>query len=170
MSIPFDAQVASGKTALTRTRVSAPLQWLLDHDLIKGWACNWGEGKALVDTDAMDERTGYAIGYDPNTDAWYLPEVLKFDTIYCGYVLNTLDAWHATDVSVQIQSRLRPGGIAYIAVRLDEVAGEPYRDGVITKRGTFQVNYSQFKFITYIHKTSHYGIYTIRSNHDLPMS
>jgi hypothetical protein len=156
-----DTKAASAKTAIARKRVSAPLQWLLDNDLIKGHACNWGEGKAKVDTLAMDGRTGYAIGYDPNTDAWYLPQGSKFDTIYVGYVLNTLDTLESTRCVAHVRDHLAPGGTAYFAVRFDEVNGTPYEDGVITKRGTFQTNvYRLFKDSGgFIHKTSNWGIF-----------
>lgn len=160
----FDTTVVSAKTAIHRTRVSAPLQWLLDNDLIQGDACNWGEGRAFVDTAAMNERTGYAIGYDPmstvDTNRW-LP-TRKFDTIYCGYVMNVVLVEEARHIEKQIKEHLNPGGTAFIAVRIDEVHGEPYRDGVITKRGTFQVSYAPYMFPEYIlHKTGHYAIYTI---------
>jgi SAM-dependent methyltransferase len=167
----IDTRAASAKTAIARKRVSAPLQWLLDQDLIKGRACNWGEGKAKVDTLAMDERTGYAIGYDPNTDAWYLPQGSKFDTIYVGYVLNTLDTDESGKCVAHVKDHLAPGGTAYFSVRFDDVNGVPYQDGVITRRGTFQTNvYREFrKTAAFLHKTSNWGIFT-EVNNDLPMS
>jgi hypothetical protein len=160
----FDTTVISAKTAIHRTRVSAPLQWLLDQDLIKGKCCNWGEGRAFLDTEAMQDRTGWCIGYDPmstvDTNRW-MPKG-TFDTIYCGYVMNVVLVEEARHIEQQILDHLNPGGTAYIAVRIDEVHGTPYRDGVITKRGTFQASYKDFVHGDYtIHKTGHYAIYTL---------
>jgi hypothetical protein len=137
----------------------------LDHDKIKGYACNWGEGKAFVDTEAMQERTGAAVGYDPNStkDSSRWMPLDKFDTIYCGYVLNTLLAEEAAVCLNNILAHLNPGGIAYIAVRIDTPQGKPYLDGVYTKRGTFQVSYRKYlPWLDVIHKTSHYAIFTLR--------
>jgi hypothetical protein len=174
MSTLLDTRVASAKTAIARKRVSAPLRWLLDNDLIKGRACNWGEGKAWLDTEAMDERTGIAIGYDPHSTKTlnrFLNPNTKFDTIYVGYVLNTLDTDESSRCVAEVKDRLAPGGTAYFAVRFDEVHGVPYQDGVITKRGTFQTNvYRLFRNNGgFLHKTSNWGIFT-EVNNDLPMS
>lgn len=154
----------SGKTAMTRTRVSAPLQWLLDHNLIVGEAVNWGEGKAWADTEALG-----GVGYDPNStkpENRYMPKGEKFDTVYCGYVLNTLDARTAANVIEDIRSRLYPGGNAYFAVRTDKVEGVPWYDGVLTQKGTFQTTYRYLTNVpdTYdwIHKAGHYAIFRIQ--------
>lgn len=164
----IDYVSVSGRTAISRTRVSAPLQWLLDHDLIVGDSCNWGEGKAFLDTDAMEERTGFAIGYDPNsTRPWnrmVFPSEM-FTTIYCGYVLNTLDARTASNTIEDIRAHLQPGGIAYFAVRTDKVEGLPWYDGVLTQKGTFQMSYRALTKVSctydWIHKASHYAIFRI---------
>ena len=164
----IDTQLASAKTAIHRNKVSAPLQWLLDNDLIRGEACNWGEGRAFLDTEAMDQRTGCAIGYDPNSSVSinrHMPAGMLFDTVYCGYVLNTLDARTAANVIDQVRSHLTHDGIGYFAVRVDEVHGESYLDGVITKRGTFQMSYAPYVHYSHlydwIHKTGHYAIFRV---------
>lgn len=158
----------SGKTAMYRARVSAPLQWLLDHDLIYGECCNWGEGRAFLDTEAMEDRTGRAVGYDPNSsvpDNRHMPQSERFDTIYCGYVLNTLDARTAANVIEDIRSRLYPGGTAYFAVRTDRVEGVPWYDGVLTQKGTFQMSYRPLTNVSntydWIHKAGHYAIFRV---------
>jgi hypothetical protein len=165
----IDTQLVSAKTAIHRNKVSAPLQWLLDNDLIKGESCNWGEGRAFLDTEAMDQRTGFAIGYDPNSSVRmnkHMPHSMLFDTVYCGYVLNTLDSRTASNVVEQIRHHLTPRGTAYFAVRVDEVHGEPYLDGVITKRGTFQMSYAPYAHHSntydWIYKTGHYAIFKIQ--------
>lgn len=161
----WDTLVASSKTAITRSKVSAPLRYLLDQDLIKGYACNWGEGRAFVDTEAMQDRTGAAVGYDPMStkDANRWKPLDSFDTIYCGYVLNTVLAAEASYILSDVVKHLNPGGTAYFAVRTDKVEGEPYLDGVYTSRGTFQVDYTPYlPWLDVIHKTSHYAIFKIR--------
>lgn len=169
-----DTRLASSKTAITRKTVSAPLRWLLANGLIKGRACNWGEGKAFIDTNEMFAVTGDAWGYDPFSSVFThrtLPPGMKFDTIYVGYVLNTLDTDESTQCVSDVLDRLAPGGTAYFAVRFDDVHGVPYQDGVITRRGTFQTNvYRLFRNNGgFLHKTSNWGIFT-EVNNDLPMS
>lgn len=166
-----DIQVASAKTAMSRTRVSAPLRWLLANDLIKGRTCNYGEGRAFIDTEEMFWATGNCYAYDPNSSNPYarvIPADILFDTVYCGYVLNTLDARTAAQVIEAVRERLTPNGIAYFAVRTDHVVGEPYLDGVLTKRGTFQMSYrpytSSSKTYDWLYKASNYAIFTIRRN------
>lgn len=162
----FDTQLASAKTAIHRTTVSAPLRWLLAKGMIGGRTCNWGEGYAFVDTEEMFYQTGYCIGYDPNSSIAshrVVPPVL-FDTIYCGYVLNTLDARSAANVIEEVRSHLATDGIAYFAVRTDPVEGERYMDGIITKRGTFQMSYAPYtnsETYDWIYKTGHYAIFKV---------
>jgi hypothetical protein len=145
------------RTAIHRTRVSAPLRWLLDNGLIVGSTCNWGEGYAYQDTIAMNGEA-----YDPNSkylDRRVMP-TRRFDTIYCGYVLNTLTAPEALDVMITVRNHLHVGGTAYFAVRTDKIAGTPFEDGVITKRGTFQCSYKPYlPKLNVIHRTGHYAIF-----------
>lgn len=64
----------------------------------------------------------------------------KFDTVICTYVLNVLFAEQRIDVVAHIKSILKQNGKAYITVRADkrQVKGQPFQDGVITARETFQ--------------------------------
>ena len=145
----------SKKTAMTRTKLSAPMRYLLDNGFFpRGGArldcLDYGCGKGFdADFCGFDK-------YDPHFEG--VDSLLchnSCDIVTCNYVLNTLPTM--TDVhSViwDIQAHLKEDGVAYISVRNDikNLNGE-------TKIGTWQ------QYVTLdtpiIHKTSGYIIYEI---------
>jgi hypothetical protein len=121
----------SHKTAKTRNKLSAPMQYLLDNELIlsKGnydnMILDYGCGKGS-DADAL-----LIDSYDP----YYAPTypTAKYDIITCNYVLNVIESTtERSNVLSNIKSLLKPGGVAYVSVRRDKMA-EGY-----TKTGTYQ--------------------------------
>lgn len=115
----------SHKTAIKRNKLSAPVNYLVQNELIKGQALDFGCGKGYdCDTLGID---GYDIYYRPEYP------VKKYDTIVCNYVLNVLPEECWDDVIEQILSLLKDDGIAYISVRNDK----KNLNG-ITKTGTYQ--------------------------------
>lgn len=140
--------LVAGKTAISRKKVSAPLQILLNAQLIQGDAINFGKGKANVDTNAIRLATGKCEEYDfvhaPCTD------VLGFtyDTVYAGYVMNVLPP-EARQRTWRMVASLTLHN-AFIAVRSIHDAGiknlthtaEPVDDGWRTSIGTFQKGYT----------------------------
>lgn len=144
------------RTAKARTKPSGPIQSLFAKGYIKGQTLDYGGGKG-ADTQWLWEQaqklglnSGLAIRhYDPSY-LWNGVEFIersnkykttaKFDTVTCTYVLNVLFASDRDDVIAHIKSILKPNGKAYITVRADhrQVKGEPFQDGVITVRQTFQ--------------------------------
>ena len=118
-------------TAIKRTKLSAPMQWLKDKAMLgTGWlTLDYGCGKG------DDAKALRIFAYDP----YHFPNVIwalkeKWDVITCNYVLNTVDPIEATSILQKIAAMLAPNGVAYISVRRDVK-----KDG-FTKRGTYQRN------------------------------
>lgn len=102
------------KTAITRKGASAPVKWLIAKGLLVGRVLDHGCGKGDICkfTDIPN-----AEQYDP---IWHprRPQGV-FDTIYSGFVLNTMPEAERGRVINDIKRYLAPGGTAYIAVRRD---------------------------------------------------
>lgn len=121
----------SYRTAITRKKLSSPVQWLLDN----GWlplnkrSLDFGCGRGF-DANALGFEK-----YDPH----YFPNSMLvsglWQTIVCNYVLNTIET---QEKRLQLCERLRRmldnDGIAFIVVRRD-VKVEGW-----TNRHTFQCN------------------------------
>lgn len=142
----------SGKTAIARKTVSAPTKYLVDNNLLHGTVLHYGEGKALLDTVAMSQMPEVmsVTAYDPNSaDEWkrVMPQGV-FNGVVMNYVLNVLrpDARKAA-----LLNAIGRGFTTFITVRLDKVDGTPYRDGVVTSRGTFQTQLTAEQWIVWLH-------------------
>lgn len=136
----------SHKTAIKRNKLSAPVKYLVQNELLKGECLDFGCGKGFdCDTLGMD---GYDIYYRPE-----YPTKL-YDTIMCNYVLNVLPELEWSRVLDEIYSLLKVNGIAYIAVRNDK----SNLNG-ITSLGTYQVFVDLD--LPVIKKTSGFIIYKI---------
>ncbi|WP_310419546.1 HIT domain-containing protein [Chamaesiphon sp. OTE_8_metabat_110] len=121
-------------TAIDRTKLSSPVQFLRDRDLLTGRILDFGCG--LGNDVKVLAQQGFDIsGYDPH----YLPTDLtgKFDTIVCCYVLNVLMPEVQSDVLMEIAHLLKPGGKAYYAVRRD-LKKEGFREHYVHKKPTYQ--------------------------------
>jgi len=142
----------AGKTAITRTKLSAPVKWLVHngylHPMFK--TLDYGSGKGY---DA--KFLGFSA-YDPNHGPYEIHG--RFDIITCTYVLNTVPEEEREAILADIYWHLTPGGRAYITVRRD------IKKPTWTKRGTFQD--SVHLEHRSIHKTSGYEIYTFRKDYD----
>jgi diadenosine tetraphosphate (Ap4A) HIT family hydrolase len=123
-------------TAIERTKLSSPLQFLSSNNLLKSrildFGCGWGNDVELLQQQGLD-----ITGYDP----YYAPDYPtgKFDTIVCCYVLNVLMPEEQADVLMNIAHLLEPGGKAYYAVRRD-LKKEGFREHYVHKRPTYQCN------------------------------
>ena len=105
----------SYKTAISRHSLSAPAKYLAKENLFIGRILDYGSGKG--DLVRFLETTQPVEEWDPH----WCPKKLtgKFDTIYCGYVLNVLPKKEREKVIEACKSLLSPGGKAYFAVRRD---------------------------------------------------
>lgn len=130
----------SGATAIARTKVSAPTQWIVDHAYVWGDVLHFGEGKAFLDTEAIASlpNVDSVYAYDPNSydpRKRTLPLGCPFHYAVCNYVLNTLTPAEREDAFID---GFLKSAYSIWTVRLDKVDGDPVFDGVQTKRGTFQ--------------------------------
>jgi len=125
----------SGLTAIHRNKISAPANYLLSSDMLKGNILDYGCG---IGKDVEDLRAaGLAIlGYDPNQTKWSIKNTVawgkKYDTILCTYVLNVVDEPTRNEIVLKIRSLLAKNGTAYVSVRRD------IKEDFVTKKGTEQ--------------------------------
>ncbi len=121
-------------TAIERNKLSTPVQFLLDRELLKGrildFGCGLGSDVKLLQHQGLD-----ITGYDP----YYAPTAPtgKFDAIVCCYVLNVLMPAEQAEVLMEIAHLLKPGGKAYYAVRRD-LKKEGFREHYIHQKPTYQ--------------------------------
>jgi len=118
----------SARTAITRTRLSAPAAYLLDQKLLCGRILDFGCGRG----DLARFLDGDISQWDPH----HFPQLPrgKFDVVTAIYVLNVLPARKRGEVLEQAKSFVRRGGCLYVAVRRDlEKQGR-------TSIGTLQYN------------------------------
>lgn len=101
----------SHKTAISRTKLSAPAAIIQKLDLLKGRALDYGCGRG------KDCEVLAIEGYDP----YWSPNLPsgKFDTILCTFVLNTVSKAEQEIILADIRTILSDGGRAYITVRRD---------------------------------------------------
>lgn len=135
------------RTAMGRTKQSAPLRWLIDKSLI----------------DAADEVLDFGCGrgYDADScgfdkyDPHFFPTLpdRTYDVVVCNYVLNVLPKKHEKELLKQIHGFLanNGGGFAYITVRRN------IKNPGYTKTGTYQRNV--FLDLPVIFQNSDYCIY-----------
>ncbi len=143
---------------MTRTDVSAPTRFLIHNNFLFGSVLHYGEGKAYMDTDAIDMLPDVTsvYAYDPHSEhenRHTLPNSPEmFDITVCNYVLNTLAGQDREDAFI---GALIHSFSSFITVRLDKVNGEPYDDGVMTSKGTFQAQLTSEQWIIWFYETLH---------------
>lgn len=123
-------------TAIRRTSMSAPVRWMLQHNLLKGRVLDFGCGFGY------DMESLKSMGFDiSGYDNYYSKEEPqgKFDTILCIYVLNVLQPVEQAYVMMRVSELLNPDGKAYFAVRRD-LKNEGFRIHAIYKEYTYQCN------------------------------
>jgi hypothetical protein len=145
-SLKLDFKMSS-KTSIFRSGASAPVKVLLEKNILSvGSALNYGKGKFDHDTDEIRKITTHCVGYDytyhPDTE---LLLGSSYNTVYCGYVVNTLPIDARKFVWCQMAECTANKGIAFVAARTDKsnINGVIFEDGVITKIGTFQKFYDK---------------------------
>jgi len=107
----------SGRTAITRKSLSAPMKILLRQSrLINGTVLDFGCGKGL-DQRFLRDHGIFVDNFDPN----FFPEMPtgKYVTVTCNYVLNVVDLETEKDIINSVGRKLCRGGTAYFSVRRD---------------------------------------------------
>lgn len=123
-------------TAIERSYLSFPAQFLLKNNLLQGKVLDFGCGLGN-DVKLLNQKGFDVTGYDP----YYFPEYPdeKFDTIICFYVLNVLFLEDQSNVLMDVSHLLKPGGKVYYAVRRD-LKREGFREHYVHKKQTYQCN------------------------------
>ncbi|PRG86133.1 peptidase m15a [Burkholderia multivorans] len=144
------ASVLRHLTALTRNVLSAPMQLLARHGLLRSeWTLfDYGCGKGN-DVVSLCEQGYMASGWDP----FFSPNDLidSADVVNLGFVLNVIE-----DEVERLEALRRAFSLAKkvmaVAVMLKSphMSGTPYRDGVLTSRNTFQKYFSQDELRQYL--------------------
>jgi DNA phosphorothioation-associated putative methyltransferase len=151
-TLTFNGDIERHKTAIDRNQLSQPMQVLARHNYLNGdWSIlDYGCGKG----DDVHELEAHGIdvsGWDPahNLEG----ALMQSDIVNLGFVLNVIEekeertetlkrAWEYADklliVSVMVAGESTINKF------------QPYKDGVITSRNTFQKYYSQSEIRSYI--------------------
>jgi DNA phosphorothioation-associated putative methyltransferase len=150
---PVDASVGSTAggqfgvqrhlTALTRSSLSAPIQFLIRHRLLTPETSLFDYGCGRADDLNSLNREGFtAAGWDPH----YAPSNprLAADVVNLGFVVNVIED-PAERVDAIHQAFALARGVLAVSVMLHGAApcGTSFRDGVLTSRNTFQKYFSQ---------------------------
>ena len=149
--VPTDGRVLRHLTALSRSFLSAPVQALLRHDLLKPGRTffDYGCGKG-------DDLTGVAsfgiaaAGWDPH----FKPDGVRLqaDVVNLGFVINVIEDLGERIAALQSAYKLTNGVLSVSAMLWSTAAtkGRPFGDGYLTSRNTFQKYFSQGELQTFI--------------------
>ena len=144
-------QAARHRTALCRSGFSAPIQSLARHGFLDGrlrlfdYGCGRGD-----DVRGLRENGLAAAGWDP----YFAPDqpIESADLVNLGFVINVIE-----DFDERLEALTRAwslaGTLLVVSVMLanqNAIAGERFRDGVRTRRGTFQKYFTQVEIKAFL--------------------
>lgn len=138
------SEILRHRTALSRTGLSAPLQALARHGLLKSeftyfdYGCGRGD-----DLAALRENAFNASGWDPHFAAGQ-PK-LKADIVNIGFVINVIEDFDER-VDALRGAFLLTQKLLVVSTMLygnTPPPGRPFRDGYLTQRNTFQKYFTQ---------------------------
>lgn len=140
------------KTAMRRYELSKPVKCLLEHNLLKPgttfFDCGCGQGSDVRGLQSL----GYsAEGWDPV----FRPDVPKMqaDVVNFGYVLNVIED-PAERLVALVDAYRQTKQLLVISALINETVeigrSTVFRDGVLTKRNTFQKYFEQQELHQYI--------------------
>lgn len=152
-----DQPIKRFRTAIVRSRLSAPMQALERHGLLEGnhsvfdFGC--GRGDDIAALAAVDVRVS---GWDPH----YAPEAAReeSDVVNLGFVLNVIEDSEERIAALQeayALSRRVLSVAVMVAGREDTTRLQPHRDGFLSTRGTFQKYFTQGEIRVLIENTTH---------------
>jgi DNA phosphorothioation-associated putative methyltransferase len=143
------------KTALVRHELSAPMKTLAKHGFLQGdysvfdYGCGRGDDLRELEAHGLD-----VSGWDPN----FRPDAdrVSSDVVNIGFVINVIEdkderidallgSWELTQKLLVVSAML--ANESHIA------QFQPYKDGVITSRNTFQKYYNQSELKDFIETT-----------------
>jgi SAM-dependent methyltransferase len=148
-AVPF---VERHKTAMTRYDLSKPVKSLIEYGLLQPGATFFDYGCG----QGSDLRGLQALGYQ--VDGWdpvFRPEAPKAeaDVVNLGYVLNVIED-PAERLEALVEAHGRAKRLLVVSALINETVETarcaPFRDGVLTKRNTFQKFFEQAELQQYI--------------------
>jgi len=137
-------------TALSRSSLSAPMQLMISNGLITqsidvfDYGCGRGD-----DVRGLTEIGLKCQGWDPHFANGN--PIVPAEIVNLGFVVNVIE-----DPAERVEAIQRAFGIAKVALVVSVMLhskdrpGEPYRDGFLTSRNTFQKYFSQEEFKDYL--------------------
>lgn len=166
----------SWKTAITRTRPSAPVSWLEKRHRHLTDNPNWTVKDTVEDLGNRILDYGCGKGFDADYmgamkyDPHFFPDDPEpnspFDIIFCTYVLNVMDRDAQREVLGHIDSLSHAGTVVYCSVRRDLNLGVIHHrgyaqyyvlDGDMRRAGYHSVHHKKNHFEIYV--KSGYGEY-----------
>ena len=145
-----DAPIQRHLTAISRTSLSAPVQYLIKSGLLSAEQSffDYGCGKG-TDIQALQESGIKARGWDPH----FAPsnEIQIADVVNLGFVVNVIED-PAERAEAIHRSFAITAKVLAVSVMLygPDIPGKPFRDGYITSRKTFQKYFTQSEFKDYL--------------------
>lgn len=157
----FDGPIQRHLTALSRSSLSAPVQMLVRHGLLRPGMTffDYGCGRGS-DISTLSANGVAASGWDPH----YRPEatIAPADAVNLGFVINVIE-----DPAERIDAITKAFGLARrvmsIGVMLygGGLPGRPYQDGFLTSRNTFQKYFSQSELKDYIEQALQRAVFMV---------
>lgn len=147
-----------GKTALHSLVPSRPTRWALENGFLKETVFDWGCGRGR-DTVWLNAKNLKTLCYDIAHAPEPKPEDISFsdiNTILLNYVLNVIESpIKRQELLRQIFEFGKPDSLIIASVRKrNEIARfaikqqwEPYNDGYLTSRNTFQKGFENKEFL-----------------------
>ena len=161
-SIRVTAQAPNGKirverhlTAIDRDKLSAPMQALARHNYFNGeysvfdYGCGKGDDAKELEAHGIDVSFWDPVYHPKN-------KTVKADIVNLGYVVNVIEERKERDRALAAAFAHAEKLLAVSAMLAGEgTIGQftPYKDGVLTKRNTFQKYYTQSELRSYIEST-----------------
>lgn len=150
-----EVRVERHRTAIDRDKLSAPMQALARHNYLNGeysvfdYGCGKGDDVRELEAHGIDV-TFWDPKYHPDR------EKKRADIVNLGYVINVIEERKERDRVLRDAFKHADTILAVSAM----LAGEsivaqftPYKDGVLTKRNTFQKYYAQSELRSYVETT-----------------
>jgi hypothetical protein len=150
-----EVRVERHLTAIDRNKLSAPMQALAGHNYLDGKYSIFDYGCGKGDDVRELEAHGVDVAF---WDPVYHPEQPKkrADIVNLGYVINVIEERKERDRVLRDAFKHAEKVLAVSAMLAgDSTIGQftPYKDGVLTKRNTFQKYYAQSELRSYIETT-----------------
>ncbi|WP_058034539.1 DNA phosphorothioation-associated putative methyltransferase [Burkholderia pseudomallei] len=156
-----DGAIQRHLTALSRASLSAPVQMLVRHGLVRPGMTffDYGCGRG-GDVSALSSKGITASGWDP----YYFPEatIATANAVNLGFVVNVIE-----DPGERIETITKAFGLAQTVMSIGAMLyagdppGKPYRDGFLTSRNTFQKYYSQSELKDYIEQALQRDVFMV---------